>query len=615
MKKSIVFLLGFIFFVSFVWGEKKEEKAEKAKSLLKHYIVVTADRLEEPAEEVSASFTLITAEQIKEKQVINLAEILPFVPGFSIAQTGSIGHLSTLFIRGAESDHNLVLLNGIPINDPASSNFDFSGLSLDDIEKIEIIRGPQSTLYGSDALGGVINLIPKEGREETNFDLSISGGSDSTYKGALSFSSGSEKSNIYLGASHFSTQGNFENDDYMYTTFSIRGNRNVRESSFLELFARYSKTNVGIPFSSPYNPSPLRRYRTEETLLSLPFSFPILPSWKLKFNLSWFIRKYEFEDPDDPWGFTYSSTHSRTLRLDTQSNLSYSSGIFTFGGEWENSHVNDRDNFGFNFKDQKIESKALFVQNRLSLANSFFLTTGIRLDYHNQFGVHYSPRVTGAYIIKDTKLKASWGSGFRAPRPNELYNWWGNKDLKPEVSSSWEVGVEQKLFNSQLLIGFTHFSSGIKDLIVYDFVSWKLKNLAQTRLQGQELSIYFIPHRNFNLKANYTHLLARDKKENKDLLRRPRHSFNFDFSFNLLERIKLNLNLIFVGRRKDYDELTFSTVDNPPFNRVDFSLRLKLKERIHLTVKVNNLLDKKYQEVYGYLSPNRGVYFGMEFNF
>ena len=615
MKKSTIFLLGFIFLISFVWGDEKEEKAEKTQSSLKHYIVVTADKLEESAEEVSASFTLITAEQIKEKQAINLAEILPFVPGFSMAQIGSLGHLSTLFIRGAESDHNLVLINSIPVNDPASSWFDFSSLSLDDIEKIEIVRGPQSTLYGSDAIGGVINLLSKKGEKKNKFSLNLMGGADATYKGTFSFSSGSERGNIYLNTSHLSTQGNFENDDYTSTTFFFRGEVRVKKLSSFELFARYSKTNLGIPFSSPQNPSPLRRHTTEEGLLSLPFSFSISRSWKLKFNLSYFDRKYEFEDPDDPWDFTYSSTHSRTLRLDIQSDLSYSSGIFTFGGEWKDSHIDDLDNFGVNFKDKKMETKALFIQNRLDLARNFFITAGIRLDHHSQFGVHYSPRVTGAYIFKDTKLKASWGSGFRAPRPNELYKWWGNKDLKPEVSSSWEVGIEQKLFNSRLLIGLTHFSSEIKDLIVYDFASWKLKNLDQSRLQGQEITLYFIPHRNFIIQANYTHLIARDKKENKNLLRRPRASFNFDFSFKPFERIKLNLNLIYVGRRKDYDELTFSTVDSPAFNRVDFSLRWQLKERIYFTTKVNNLLNKKYQEVYGYLSPDRGVYFGIEFNF
>ena len=615
MKKSTVFLLSFIFLVFFVRGEQEEEKTKKKQSRLEHHIVVTADKLEQPAEEVSASFTIITDKQIKDKQAITLDEILPYVPGVSMVQYGSIGHLSNLFIRGAELDHNLVLINGIPVNDPASAYFDFSSISLDDIEKIEIVRGPQSTLYGSDALGGVINLISKKGESKNKFNLNLMGGSDTTYKGSFSFSSGSERGNIHLNTSHLSTQGNFENDDYTNTSFSFRGGVKVKEHSLFELFAKYNKTSLGISFSSPQNPSPLRRNSTEESILSLPFSFSVFPAWELKFNLSYFNRKYEFEDPDDPMGYTFSSTYSRTLRLDVQSNLSYSSGIFTFGGEWRNSFINDMDNFGVNFNDQRIETKALFIQNRLNIASDFFLTAGIRLTHHSQFGAHYSPRVTGAYIIKDTKLKASWGSGFRAPRPNELFNWWGNKELKPEVSSSWEVGIEQKLFNSQLLIGFTHFFSEIKNLIVFDFPSWKFKNLDQSRLQGQEFTLSFIPHGNFILQVNYTHLLARDIKENNDLKKRPRHSFNFDFTFTPLERIKLNLRMIYVGRRKDYDELTFSTVDNPAFNRVDFSFRCKLKEKIYLSAKINNLLDKKYQEAYGYPSPDRGAYFGIEFNF
>ncbi|MFQ6082511.1 MAG: TonB-dependent receptor plug domain-containing protein [Candidatus Aminicenantia bacterium] len=616
MKKTLIFLTIFFLIFSLAKSEKKDnESKKKLMPELKYQIVVTADRIEEPAEQVSASFTIITSKDIKARQAETLSDILPSIPGFARAQIGSPGHLSSLFIRGAESDHNLVLLNGIPINDPASSYFDFSNLSLDDIEKIEIIRGPQSTLYGSNAIGGVINLITKKGSEKSKFEFSALGGADSTYKGAFSFSSGGKKGNIYLGTSYFSTQGNFENDDYTNTTISARGDIKLSELSNLELIARYNRTDLGIPFSFPGKFSPSRRQQTEETLLSLPFSLLILPTWKIKLNFSYFKRNYKFEDPDDAWGFTNSLTHSRTLRLEAQSNLSYVLGILTFGGEWQSSSVDDENNFGVNFKNQKVETKALFIQNRLNFTNSFFLTAGLRLDNHSQFGNHYSPRITAAYLIRDTKLKASWASGFRAPRPNELYTWWGNKDLKPEVSRSWEIGIEQKLMNSKLLLGVTYFSSEIEDLIVYDFISWKLKNLAQTQIKGTEFSLYFIPHRNYSLQANYTYLRAKDRTKGQDLLRRPRHSLSFDFNVQLMEKVNMNLGIIYVGKRKDYDELTFSTIDNPPFNRVDLSIRWRVRNGISLTGKISNLLNKEYQEVYGYPSPDRGAYFGIEFSF
>jgi len=612
MKKLIIYLLSFLLFVPFIWGKEEEEKKEKVEYPLKYYIIVTANRLEEPLEKVSASFTLITEQEIKERQAVTLAELLLGVPGFSRAQVGSIGHLTSLFIRGAESDHNLVLINGIPINDPASSYFDFSGLSLDDIERIEIVRGPQSTLYGSDALGGVINLITKKGGKGTKFNLSFIGGSDSTYKGSFSFSLGNESENFYFSSSHFSTEGNFKNDDYKNTTLSLRGELKIKNKSKLEVFARYTKTDLGIPFSSPQIPSFSRRQKTEETVISFPFSLAF-SSLKLKLNLSYFKRNYIFKDPDAFW--SYLNTKSNILRLDAQSDFAYSIGIFTIGGEWRKFFVTSEDNFGISIDNRKIDTRALFIQNQVHIDKTLFLTTGIRFDYHSEFGSHYSPRVTGALLLGNTKFKASIGSGFRAPRPYELYTFWGNRDLKPEISTNWEIGVEQKLFNSRIIAGITYFSSNIKDLIVYDFSTFKLQNLAQTEISGEEITLYFIPHRNFNLKLNYTHLIAQDKKKKEELLRRPRHTFNLNVNFKPVERFNINLNFIYVGKRKDLDEINFIFIENPPFNRIDLSSRWLLEKRIHLICKISNVLNKKYQEVYGYPSPNRGIYFGLEYSF
>ncbi|MCP2520526.1 TonB-dependent receptor, partial [SCandidatus Aminicenantes bacterium Aminicenantia_JdfR_composite] len=597
-----------ILIVSFIFG--KEEKKEKVKYPIRHYIIVTANRLEEPADKVSTSFTLITEQEIKQRQVITLAEILTDVPGFIKAQAGSIGHLTSLFIRGSESDHNLVLINGIPINDPLSSYFDFSSLMIDDIERIEIVRGPQSTLYGSDAIGGVINLITKRGKRDTKFNLNFIGGSDSTYKGSFSFSLGNQIGSLYLNTCYFSTRGNFQNDDYKNMTASLRGELILTNKSKLEAFLRYTKTNLGIPFSSASILSPNRRQRTEETILSLPFTgnFSFM---KLKLNLSYFRRNYIFNDPDSFW--SYSHTRSRALRFDIQSDINYSKGIFTIGGEWRNFVVFSEDNFGTGINNKRFDIRAFFVQNQTHLHN-LSITAGIRIDHHTEFGFHVSPRITGALFLNDTKLKASAGTGFRAPRPFELYTFWGNRNLKPEISKSLEVGIEQKLLNSRIIIGITYFSSLIKDLIVYDFSTLKFQNLAQTKINGEELSFFLIPHRNFNLKLNYTHLIAKDDK-NKQLLRRPKHSFNFSFNLRPIEKFNIFLNFIYIGKRKDWDDIHFVTIENSPFNKFDISLKYEIRKNIHIFSKITNVLNERYEEVYGYPSPDRGIYFGVEYGF
>ncbi len=614
MKKLIICILSFFLTFSFTLSKnpsEKEKKEEKVKYPIKHYVLVTANRLEEPAEKVSTSYTLMTEEEIEKRQAITIDELLNSVPGFIKAQAGSPGHLTSLFIRGSESDHNLVLINGVPVNDPSSPYFDFSSLTLDDVERIEIIRGPQSTLYGSDALGGVINLITKKGGKGEKFNINILGGSDSTYKGSLSFSLGNEFRNLFLNTSHFSTKGNFENDDYRNTTLSLRGELNFKNESKLVIFTRYSKTNLGIPFSIPGVPSLKRRQKTEETLLSLPLSFKI-SDFNIKLNLSYFMKNYVFNDPEDFWG--YSHTKSNVLRIDIQSDFKYSSGIFTIGGELRKFLVFSEDNFGVSIDNKKYDTNALFLQNQTYIGDNFSITAGIRIDHHKEFGVHYSPRITGALFVGNTKFKASAGSGFRAPKPFELYTLWGNRNLKPEVSKSWEVGVEQKFLNSRVIIGLTHFSSKIDDLISFNYSTWKLENLAYTKINGQELTVSLIPHRDFNFKLNYTHLIARDDK-NEELLRRPKHSFNFSLDINPIDRMNIFLNFTYVGKRKDYDELHFVTIENSPFNKLDFSLRYRIDERIHIFTKITNALNKKYEEIYGYPSPDRGIYFGIKYGF
>ena len=613
MKKLIICILSFFLTFSFALSKnpsEKEKKGEKVKYPLKHYILVTANRLEEPAEKVSTSYTLMTEEEIEKRQAITIDELLNSVPGFIKARAGSPGHLTSLFIRGSESDHNLVLINGVPVNDPSSSYFDFSSLTLDDVERIEIIRGPQSTLYGSDALGGVINLITKRGDKGTKFNLNFLSGSDSTYKGSFSLSLGNQSKNLFLNTSYFSTEGNFENDDYTNITASIRGELKLKDKGTLGIFTRYTKTNLGIPFSLPNVPSPRRRQKTEEAIINFPFTMKF-SFFKLKLNLSYFKRKYVFNDPEALWGYLH--TKSSILRLDIQSDFTYSNGIFTIGGEWKKFYVFNEDNFGVSIDNKKFDTKALFIQNQIYM-NNFSITGGIRVDYHSEFGFHYSPRITGALFFGNTKFKASIGSGFRAPRPFELYTFWGNRNLKPEVSKSWEVGVEQKFLSSRVIIGLTHFSSKIDDLISFNYSTWKLENLAYTKINGQELTVSLIPHRDFNIKLNYTHLIARDDK-NEELLRRPKHSFNFSLDINPIDRMNIFLNFTYVGKRKDYDELHFVTIENSPFNKLDFSLRYRIDERIHIFTKITNALNKKYEEIYGYPSPDRGIYFGIKYGF
>ncbi|MEW6456142.1 MAG: TonB-dependent receptor [Acidobacteriota bacterium] len=605
-KIILMFVLCFTAVLFSFSDEKKKEEEFK----IYEKVIVTANRYEEKLKEVSTSYTLITKEDIEKMGFKTLNEILNFMPGANVFQNGSTGHFSSLFLRGSSSNHNLVMLDGIPIIDWSSYSYDFSQIPLHNVERIEIIKGPQSTLWGSRAMGGVINLITK--KPDKFLSLELNSGSDGTINGIASVSRKFKHTDFSIFSYYWKSNGEIENDGFRAFDLSGKGEIFFSEKTNLAIFLRSYNSMTEIPFSMGF-PSPMRNNRVKENFVSIPFTRKSEKS-HFSINLSYFDRNYQFNDPQDFFGYTYSKTDSSLLRLNLQQDLIYNkSNILSFGGEIEESRVSDENSFGENFKSLRISNKSLFIQNQFKSMKNFVLTAGVRYDSNNQFGEYISPRITGCYFIPygNVKIKSSWGKGFRAPIPIEYAGPFGNSELKPETATSWEIGVEKNFLEGRIISGVTYFKSDYKNLIVFDFFKYRMENLAKFGSKGYEFSLLLYPVREINLNFNYTGLILSEGK-GQPLLRRTKDTWSSSLNFLIREKINLNLNFIYVGNRKDLDERYFSIVDNPPFNRINANIRIDLKDGFFFTIRISNLLNRSYEEIYGYPSPDRGILVGLQ---
>lgn len=617
-------------------------------------IIVTATKLETPAREVASSVTVVTEEEIQSKQQTSVLETLRGVPGVDVVRQGGLGQQTSVFMRGANSHHTLVLIDGIEVNDPSSPSraFDFAHLTTDDIERIEILRGPNSTLYGSDALGGVINIITKKGRGKPRLSVSAEGGSYESHREKVGLSGGSDLVNYSLAASFLESNGiwsaghkygNSERDGYDNLSVSSRVGLTPTDNFDIDFFLRYIQADTDIDaFAGPLGDDPNYTssfesiaFRTQAGL----FLFDDLWEQKLAFSLTDYDRETDNSpDPLRPNDFDKSSYDGTIYKIDWQNNLYlHKSNTLTLGIDYEKETADSRNlgtftSFGWPFSvdaeidNKKADTTGYFIQDQIKLWDSFFTTLGIRVDDHSKFGSKATYRIASAYSIdfSGTKLKATYGTGFKAPTIYQLYApVFGNPDLKPEKVKGWDAGFEQTFFQEKTLVTFTYFENDFDNLVetalnmstgLYEF-----QNVSEAKTKGIEVTASVQPVPNTTLKLGYTYTDAKDKEEDERLLRRPRNKFSLDINYRFLDKGDINLNVLYVGKRVDtfFNEETFEggTVELGGYTLVNLAASYKVTEKLRLFGRVDNLFDKEYEEVWGYDTAGISGYLGAEYTF
>ncbi len=640
---STVFVLLFL-----ILALPAEENADKTKeeesSPLQHEIVVTATRIETSAKEIASSITVITREELEKSKRHSLVEILEGVLGLTAIQNGPPGGASSVFLRGANSEHTLVMIDGVELNDPMSPSrsCDISHLSLDTVERIEILLGAQSTLYGSDALGGVINIITKKGDGRPRFFFSTSGGSYRSLINNAEFSGNTEKLNFSFGVSHYMTdgfsaaissgEGNEEADGYRNLTLTGRAGYRLADHTDLDLSFRFIDArsdidNLGAGLRDDSNH--IQEFDTF-ILKGGIRSLLLQNRWEQILNISYADFHRQSENPTDkehPFDSERSDFKSHQWKLDWQHNFFlHHSNTLTFGLEYQQeqgkSEYHSESLFGpFSslFPQERASTTAAYIQDRVRVLDSFFATIGARIDLHSRAGTSVTYRLAPAYYIQQTgtKLKATFGTGFKSPSlyqlfaPSTLYGPIGNENLKPEETTTWDVGMEQNLWQNRLSFGATYFSSRFENLIDYDFSQGYI-NILDSFSKGTELFIWTKPTDNLHLDVLYTRTDAKNKATEERLLRRPEDKFTARLNFSFLEKGHLSISLVHTGEREDIEVVDWTSrrVTMPSYTLINALASYDIFQDVQVFVRFDNLLDEEYEMIKGYGTPGFSAYFG-----
>jgi vitamin B12 transporter len=605
-------------------------------------VVVTATRTETPQQDVTTSISVITTKDIEAQHAETVLEALRNMPGVDVVQSGARGNNTAVFIRGAESNQALVMIDGVEVNSTTAGAFNFAHLTTENIERVEILRGAGGTLYGSQAIGGVINIITKKGQGPLELGLSAEGGSWSTHREVLTMAGGMERLGYSLSVARLATDGfhrrfNPSNDDYRNLTTSGRLDYRLTDDTNVKGIFHFVNSSVGLFNSNNFvagNPGdPDSREDLEQYLGKLEWEQKIVSNWD--YRISGSIFKEHLSDKDNPdgcvlFGFPCDARSRSRFRPQISAaefQTNYRLGDWsttTFGTEFKRrkaSTSSSSDGIDLGGIDRAIRNMGYYFQEQVQFFDSrLILIPGVRLDDHQTFGTEWSPSFSAAYLLRQTgtKLKTSYAEGFRAPTLNELFfppgfgcAAFGNPNLSPERSWEFNAGVEQTIFAERVKLGATYFHREVKDLIqtgptpdpTDPAFCVRAENVGRARFDGVEWNLNIDVFSGLSVGANYTYLDW--DTQTGILLRRPRHRGNVILNY-LYQRFNVNLDANVVGRRDDRDTVTGGNITKPSYVKFDLASSYRLPVKIFLVKsvslfgKIENLFNRKYQEADGF---------------
>jgi len=618
-------------------------------------LVVTATRLPTPRGELASSVTVITAEDIQRKQYRSVAQALRSVPGLHVVQSGGAGQQTSVFMRGANSNHTLVLIDGIEASDPSSPNgaVDFSNLWLDNIERIEVVRGPQSTLYGSDAIGGVIQITTRRGSGKLHGAAKAEGGSDSTFNQQASAAGTRNAINYSLGITHINTNADSvtpsrlrngvsaEDDDYENWTTSARLGMDLSNSLEMNFFGRYidSETKLDPELESfGFGTTEDRDAKLDQTeyLLRGEAKAQLLDGlWEATFSTSYtdFDRKNRNNRQSPNETLTRTRFEGDKLKLELKNDIYINDyNTFTLGFETEKENMDSggfSDFGGFVVGEQSnadSRNNAVYAQDQFSYNGRFFGTIGGRYDKHDGFGSEVTYRFAPVYVHRETgtRIKGSIATGFKAPTlfqtdgftPNNFGSFFrGNPNLDPEESFGWEAGFEQSLWKERINLGVTYFRSTIDDLmqVVFDpSFNSTYRNIDEADIKGVESFIHTQPLKSLSVNANYTYTDAEDDNSGEKLLRRPKHKADLDVRYQPTARASINLTVNYVSDYNDISRETGGTIKGDDYTVLDIAAEYAINKRWRIFGRVENVTDQHYEPADGFPASDRGMIAGAE---
>ncbi|MFM9862494.1 MAG: TonB-dependent receptor plug domain-containing protein [Micropepsaceae bacterium] len=602
-------------------------------------VVVTASRIGAmSADRLGTAVTVLDRSQLEDRQTVFLSDALRDVPGVAVSRAGAVGGVTQVRMRGAEGNHTLVLLDGAEISDPFQGEFDFAGLRASDIERVEILRGSQSALYGSDAIGGVVNIIPRRGAGALSAEAIAEAGSFATWAAGANAGYGDDMFDVFGSASHFATAGTnisrfgSERDGARDTSLFL--NAGVRPSDVFEVrgFLRYVDTFAeGDPQDFAFPSTPTQGLITDGNEASE--TDQLYGTVQAELSLlddRWQTRaSYAFADTERrnySFGFPSFFTAGHRDKVSLVSGFTLDAHKLTGAIDWKReTYQNLPIGAPTPLNDERVlETTGYVLSYDLSLGD-FDAGAAYRHDSNDRFKDADTYRFQASYRFGDTRLRASAGSGIKNPTNFELFgfdpgSFIGNPNLKPEKSVGFDVGLDHQFWDGKAKVTATYFQATLENEIFTDFlppffVATPKNRTTESERRGVELTFdAAVDDWSINAAYTYTDALENGLEE----VRRAPHVASLNVTYQVLEELSATLSVRYNGEQQD-NEFVFATpqdfVTLPAFTLVNVGVQYDVAENVQLFGRVENLLDETYEETFSFRSPGIGAYAGIRTKF
>ena len=633
MKYLIIFLNISIFaFSNNISAQNSNSEIEE--------IVVTASLIPISIKESASAITVINNNELKNRSVSSISDLLRNVPGVAVSRSGVLGSQTQIRMRGAEANHLLVLIDGIEANNSSQSDeFNWGTLSNADIERIEVIRGPQSSMYGSDAMSGVINIITSRATKPKSLSIISERGSFSSSNNGISLGYLRDGLDAYIGLNETLTEGDnisrfgFEKDGYKNRNVSIKSGVKINKKLKALISARYSNGMNEYDSDTDYD-GLIEDQNNVAKFKKLNIS---LKADHINSNKTWqqnFLINQSKDDNDDfnngILGISTSSTKEQLKYINTIF-LDEFKHRFSFLVEHErekfqqSGFVLDYGIYGIYDPNQHQNRKtnSIAFEYRENTKKNFSYSISSRRDFNSEFRNANTYRLEAFYVLSaDTKLRSAFGTAIKNPTFTERFGYYtnfkGNPLLEPESSSNWEIGYDRQLNSGKQSISITIFDSALENEIdgnVYDasisrFTAMNKNNTSKRK--GVELN--FLSNINDNLILSFSHTYTNSREldqfgEYKAEVRRPKNISSLNLSWQLNNKANFSGNIQHTGSQ--YDIAYPNIIKLSDFTIVNLSVNLNVREKMEAYMRLENILDESYEEVYGYKALGFGAYLGL----
>jgi vitamin B12 transporter len=590
--------------------------------------VITVTGQATPVSATSASVVVLTRQEIEDGHAENVADLLRQLPFLSMTQSGARGGLTTITLRGGKPNFTEVMFDGIPINDITNvlgGSYDFSTMSTDAVEQVEIVRGPLSSVYGSDAVAGVINIIPRRGRGKPSFEVGGTFGNFLTRDPSASASGKIGNFDYSLAGSYLDIGKQVRKDPYKLGTVSLATHLTIGHDKLVRFVSRYQNGEAaGFP---PGGGGPefsilqeAQAVHTIELASGAGWQQQVNPAWLYSLEFDIFDRTQNSNVPPmlDAVRPTFRSipsevsrTNFKRFRFDFSNTLHFGNFTAELGAGWKREQGYSTGVLAGTIPDDFSLSRDTADAGAVLIyaARGLTATAGLRVDKTSDLRAVYSPRLGISYSIRNRgpRFQASWGRGFKAPSFYALADQVvGNPMLKPEFSRSFDVGVESSFLHERLGAGLTVFRNDYTDLVDFSAAIFRLVNRSQARTQGAELSFTIPVNSRVELGAQASYLEWRLQNTTEPLRDVPHWQSGGSIKWRIFSRWHAEAAILAVGRRYDYQIPVPQETVAGGYSTASLATSYQASEKVTFFVRADNLFDQRYHEYIGF--PNPGIY-------